>query len=538
MSAVSPREEIIKLQKQIYRKNQRLIQDAILVSERGFGRYESHYLDQVKTFDRPAPISELKWALEDAQWIYMGDYHTNRQAQRALLRALKLLVTRTDQFVLCLEFLQKKHQKQVDDYLRGRITTETFLKRINLRKHFHFDLWENFEPIFHFCQYYQIDIYGIESAPFGAGLKKRDLAMAQNIAEISEKNPGCKIFTFVGDLHIAPNNLPAQVAKQVGEFYYSDEELFLYQNSESIYWKLAESHMEDKVEMVKVDAKSYCLINTPPIIRQQSYLNWLENEEEGIDFEDPKNIFLELAEKISGFLDLTLPKAKEEVEVFTCGDFSFLERLKEDDSFTAAEKRHLQRRVALSQNGYIPKYNWVYLANMAFNQVAEEAAHFIRHLVSKKIRYVKSEDRFYDQVLYHALGFFGSKIINPKRKCLRLKDYRSMIKYFHEVKVPKHRSLDLEVALTVVNLARRHRSGKPLADPREILKKDELFWTVSRVLGYMLGEVLYYTLIQGKFKKVEVRDLFARAYIDEKTPWELYQSLIKRFSKMVLPERM
>lgn len=538
MKALSPREELIQLQKQIFRKNKKLIQDAVLVNERSFLSYEANYLKRVRDFERPAPIEELKWAMEDAQWIYMGDYHTNRQSQRALLRTLKLLITRTDHFVLCLEFLQKKHQKEVERYLRGQIKTDTFLKRINIRKHFYFDLWENFEPIFHFCQYYQIDIYGIESAPFGAGLKKRDEAMAQNIAEVAEQHPGYKILTFVGDLHIAPENLPAQVAEAVGEYYHPDEELYLYQNSEAIYWKLAKSHMEDKVELVKIDDKSYCLINTPPIVWQQSYLNWLENEEEGIDYEDPKQAFLNLSERIAKFLDLQLPKERKEVEVFVCGDLSFLERLEEDPEFSKTEKQRIQKWVELSQSHYISKRHWVYLANMAFNQVAEEAAHFIRYLVSKKIHYRKSVDRFYDQVLYHALGFFGSKIINPKRKCLRLKDYRAMVKYFREVKVPKNRSLDLEVALAVLQLSKRHKQEYAVADAKSLVIKLELFWAVSRALGYMLGEVLYYALIQGDLKKAEIRKLFSRSYHPQQSPWQIYQDLQKQFRTLKLPQRM
>lgn len=264
MSTLSPREELIKIQKQIFRKNQRVIEESILVSEKGFHNYEKNYLRHVKKFQEPVEIEELKRALGQAKWIFMGDYHTNHQSQRALLRVLKLLITQTDQFVICLEFLQKKHQASVDKYLKRRISLNAFLKHINIRKHFYFDLWENFEPIFDFARYYQLDIYGIESAPYGAGLKRRDEAMAKNLAEISNQRLGFKLLTFVGDLHIAPENLPRQVLKVMGNGYRREDALYIYQNSEKIFWRLAEANLEDKVDIVRVDDQSYCLINTPP----------------------------------------------------------------------------------------------------------------------------------------------------------------------------------------------------------------------------------------------------------------------------------
>lgn len=538
MPVLSPREELIKIQKQIFRKNQRIIGDSILVSEKGFAQYEKNYLKHLRDFQEPAQVLELKVALEDTQWIYMGDYHTNRQSQRALLRVLKLLITRTDQFIICLEFLQKKHQPYVEKYIQGRISLKTFLRHINIRKHFYFDLWENFEPIFDFIKYYQLDVYGLESAPYGAGLKKRDEAMAKTLAEISDKNPAQKILIFVGDLHIAPENLPAQVAKAVGEYYHPDEELYIYQNSEQIYWKLAEAQLEDKVDIVRVDEKSFCLINTPPIVWQQSYLNWLENEEGEINYEDPKHSFLELANNIAKFLGLKLPKPKDEVEVFTLGDLSFLERLKEDPDFTSTERKRIKRQVQLSESYYIARRKWVYLANVSLNHAAEEASHFIRHLVGGDEFPRHPEDAFYANVLHEAMGFFGSRIINPKRKCLRVKDFKSMVEYFKKVRMPEGRDGDLEVALTVLELKKREKKGKPLADAAGMLRHHDLFFGVSHALGYMLGEILYHALVQGKFKKKEARELFEDPFAEEGEPFRRYISLIEKYGKINLPHRM
>jgi len=102
MTSLSPREELIKIQKQIFRKNQKVIEESILVSEQGFAKYEQNYLKRVQSFRSISDVDELKQALVRADWIYIGDYHTNRQSQRALLRLLKILIAQTDHFILCL----------------------------------------------------------------------------------------------------------------------------------------------------------------------------------------------------------------------------------------------------------------------------------------------------------------------------------------------------------------------------------------------------------------------------------------------------
>ena len=538
MATLSPREELIRIQKQIFKKNQRIIDDSIFVSEKGFQDYEKNYRQHIKKYKKPSSLPELKWALEDAQWVYIGDYHTNRQSQRAFLRILKLLITRTDHFIICLEFLQKKHQDHVEKFLRNRISKKTFLRNINLRKDFYFDLWENFEPIFDFAKYYQLDIYGLEAAPFGAGLRKRDEAMAQTLAGLADKNPGYKLLIFVGDLHIAPENLPAKVAEAVGEFYDPDEELFIYQNSENIYWKLASDHLEDKVDIVKIDDKSFCLINTPPIVWQQSYLNWLENEEGEFDYEDPKHSFIELAAQISKFFAIRLPKAKNDVEVFTCGDLTFLERIKEDPEFSEDEREKIKRQVALSESYYIPRRKWVYLANVSLNHAAEEASHFIRHLVAGDEFPRKANDAFYANVLHEAMGFFGSKIINSKRKCLRVKDFKSMVEYFKRARVPENREGDLEIALAVLELKKREKRGRSLADPDALVEHHDLFFGVSHALGYMLGEILYHAMIQGLFSKAQARKLFKNPFEEEGAPFQVYLELIQKFGGIPLPHHM
>ncbi len=543
MKAVdSPRKELIKIQKQIFLRNQRLIDETITISQPEFHRYEKTYRKHLKKYQKIANIAELEKALMQARWIYMGDYHTNPQSQRALLRVLKLLIPQTRQIILCLEFIQQKHQEYIDKYLEYKIKEETFLAKINIKKYFHFDLWHNFKPIFEFARYHHLEICGIESAPFGSGLKKRDEAMAQNIVGLAAENPGYKIFTFVGDLHMAPENLPRQVHRLLEVPPKAQEELLIYQNSDQIYWQLAEAHLEDKVELVRVDEQSFCLLNSSPILSQQSYLAWLDSELGEFEYQEPKSHFWEINDKVLAFFKLKTAFKKnlnrEEVELFTFENLSFLERLQDEKIFSKARLEFYKQRVVCGESFFIHSLKWIYLSSIAIHHIAEQASYLIQDAFFERSLLKSSTDKFYADILTAALGFFVSKIFNAKRKCLRLSDYQSFLSYFQQEALSPGRVLNLEVAHLVIKIKEMESKGEMVKNCSELLHKPELFWRLKQGLGYILGEQLYHAFMQNKISRFQIKRLLKKSQLSKEKPAQLYLKLIKKYRKIKLPQRL
>jgi uncharacterized iron-regulated protein len=536
-----PREELLKIQKEIFRRNREWIEDSISVREKGFEAYQRNYRRHVSRFDHASSLEELKEALAESDIVYVGDYHTNPQSQRGFLRILKMMIEMTNFLVIALELIHKRSQPAIDAYLTGEIDEETFLRRIHLRRRWYFDLWKNFQPVFDFAKYHRLKIYGVESAPSARStLKSRDEACAKKLVEILQRSPEHKLLILIGDLHIAPEHLPAAVEARLKKEKIQKKSLILYQNSEDIYWKLAAMKMEEKTEIVRIDERSFCIVNTPPIVWQQSYVNWLEHEEGEIDFADPKHSFLELADRIAGFLEISLPSAKDEVEVFTCGDLSFLERLEGDPDFTKKEIQTIKKQILASQSYYIPKKKIAYLASLSLNHVAEEASHFIRHLCAGDEFPREPQDAFYANALHEALGFFGSKTINHHRKCHHEKDFASLILYFRNAggKIPRDRSQELDIAHVVLELKDLEKKGRLIPSGRVLRQKSDLFFGVTHALGYMLGDRLYYALMAEKVRKEEIRDLFFNPFEREGEPGEVYLSLLKKVGKVRLPKRV
>ena len=117
-SNLSPREELLRIQKKIFARNDAFIRAQALVRERGFERYERGYKRRVRNYDKVSTQEELVQAILESDLIYLGDYHTNEQSQRSLLRLLKLVVEKVPSLGVGLELVQRRHQPLLDDYLR------------------------------------------------------------------------------------------------------------------------------------------------------------------------------------------------------------------------------------------------------------------------------------------------------------------------------------------------------------------------------------------------------------------------------------
>ncbi|MBL7685856.1 MAG: ChaN family lipoprotein [Deltaproteobacteria bacterium] len=160
----SPREELLKLQKRIFRRNQGLIEESISIREKGFEKYQKTYEKYVRTFERESSIDELLEAILKADIIYVGDYHTNQQSQRTFLRLLKLILPKNSNILVAMELVHARYQKIIDAYLSQKISEEVFLKKMDLKMRWFFDLWIYFLHIFHYSSFHQIGIMAIEAS--------------------------------------------------------------------------------------------------------------------------------------------------------------------------------------------------------------------------------------------------------------------------------------------------------------------------------------------------------------------------------------
>ncbi len=515
------RKELVELHRTLYKRNRARINASVMGYTAEFRAYERQYEKAVRTYERRATFAELDKELQRADLVYVGDYHTLKQAQRGFVRLLRR-VPDDRPVIVALEYIQGKHQAIVDRWMRGEAADAEVTDTVR-NEQWALGGWPSFKEIFELARERGFSVLAIDSS---GSLAARDKLAARRIAQALAKQPNARVLTLIGELHISPDHLPRQVDAVLAK---KPKSLIIYQSSHEIYWRLAEKGLEQDVELVKVTDKAYCLLGTPPIVAQQSFLNWVDVEEEE-DLESPEETFKEYARVIASFFDIELGSALDEVEVTTVVNLSFLDRLRRRGDFSASDMRHIRGQILNSESYFIPRAKMVYLGKLSINHAAEEATHYIRYICAGALEPSALVDAFYARCMEEAIGFLGSKLLNHRRKA----PGDTALQKMKRSKEPHERAL----ARAVLKHAQLEE-GQKVRGMREVYESDaNAFDAITHVIGYRLGERLYYSVVSGDIAKRDIRDLFFEKFEEPGNALMTFFSLVARTRNVKMPERL
>ncbi len=528
-----PRRELIALHQQLFRRQRRLIEELTLPETSVLAAYRRRFQRHARSYERVVTYDDVLEAAGESDLVYVGDYHTLRLAQKSFLRLAERLCERGRPPLLGLEFVQARFQPAVDAYLEGSLEEAELLRDIRYAETQAFDVWPNFRPIFELARARRLRIAALDRRAGGPrSLEARDAFAAQALARALR--PGEPALVLFGQLHLAPPHLPAAVRaalrRPVGP------ELLVYQNCEEIYWALERAGLEHSVEAVQIADRAYCLVNSSPLVCQQSYLDWVEATREGerIEATAPAHHFHEAAELLSRFLEVPLRVPIERVAIHGPGDLSFLTALRGRGRLGAREARALTRRMLARESFCLHGPRAVYLASSSFNHAAEVAAQFLRHAWIDDPGELPEPrglvDGFYARTLDQAFGFFGSKVLNPRRKARHAPQLARQL--------AQGSTGEREIAQLVLAHLRFERGERAPEVRRAYRLRDaELWGRVTRALGQILGDKLYYSMLRGGIPKTVLRDVFQDPLEDEGAAFHTYLYLSARVGKTRVPLR-
>jgi uncharacterized iron-regulated protein len=540
--ADSPRAQIMRLEKKLYAENKAAIKEATVVEDPNFKAYWRHYQGAIRRYARVSDMGRVLDAVDRARVVLVGDYHTLDQSQRSFVRLLRGYFDRDKRkkAAIAIETVQARFQKHLTGFMEGGLGADDFIKKIGFRKHWFFDLWRNYRVIFDYLLYHRVPLRAIDADNRKKHtLLDRDVFMAREIVKFAKERPADKIFVLVGDLHLAPRHLPGELKKLARREKLELPLLTLYQNSPEIHWDLSRRGNVDHIDVVQVSETEFCRQHTPPLIVQQSYLNWLYHEDDSFDWIDAKGSFVHLVEQVAGIVGLDLPKDFENVDVYTCGDLSFLKTLKRRKIFTKKELDFIRGQVVHSESYFMPRSRMVYIANVSIHHAAEEATHYLKYLFSGEEFPRSRQDAFYANALHEAIGFFGSKLVNAKRKCPRLGDFVKDAAFLMAAPAATH---DRQIRLETADLFIQHAQGLKkfqLIHPNKVKEmSSRLFLSVTHAVGYDLGDHLYYGFMAGAVPKEIIKDLFMERFEDEGEPGKMYIALQRLLKSIKRPPKV
>lgn len=550
----NPREEMIALQKQWAKDLKRQIYDTEDRKDHVLDEYYAEYREHFRQgFERAATRDELARQLSQADIAYFGDFHTLKVAQKSILTLLGDAVEGYGrEVILGMEMFHVRHQRFVDEYIRGVITSdEEFLDAVEYEKTWGFP-WSHYRGLLEFCRIHGFKVLALNSHPGdGRTLRIRDQAAAKLIASASAANPGKLVAVVFGDLHVGETHLPAEVNRNLSLFQITRNDLVIYQNSETFYWQLVDQRKEHLIDAVKVRKRVYCVMAATPLIKFQSWLNWQETGGEldvtgiagsahsTVSASDLEEQFEKVVKAIASFLGIT-QEGLDQFEVYSSSDLDFMDELKRSKKYSAAELKHFESIIAERRSAFFSRSRTVYLGSLSLNDAAGMACQFIRFACVPE-HFEESlgpKDAFYSSVIDEALSTVGVLTINPRYRVPQITDLIRREKELKGKRLDEHGANEREGiahALAhermVIRFIETEWAGNSLKSIYRL--SPALFRRVTRLLGGQLGSQLYEHVYSGRIDRSVIRELF---YDDREPgePWETYLAL--RRMLMLLPD--
>lgn len=451
-------------------------------------------------FSRPWKQSshvELLAAVDRAQIVLGADFHAFSQSQRIHLRILRGL-PRKRQVIIGLEALSSDHNKLVDSFLKGEISEARFLEKTMWAERWGFP-FANYRPLFELAKSRGFRLVGISPKgrrPWGE-LRRRDDFAARIIQNWKKKDPEALFYVIVGDLHLAQGHLPRLVRKRLGRE--QSRLVTVLQNSEHLYFRLAKRRKEHSAEVMKSADGRYCVLSSPPWVKWQSYLMFLENSLDH-QMEGEEADFTEFVASLTGFLcrefatenqteDLTV--VSPEIEEGWLGALGKMSK---------TERQFAHHLIRNGQSFNLPTSGFLFLARPSINHAAHLAGQYLHaqlcHL--KRVTWIFPKD-FEAQIWREAVGFFCSKLINHKRKSESLSE--------HKKRSPEAVRVALAQRLSEVEGSGRRPRFRP--------RRPESFLEAARIVGSIHGDRLYTLYTLGR---LTLKDVLSEMKLDPLDP--------------------
>ena len=380
-------------------------------------------------------------------------------------------------------------------------------------------------------------------------MQHRDAWAAATLHKMAEDFSQRKIFCLIGEHHLADNSLVHHMQQTAVAGAPSWARIFT--NVDRYYFSIPPDRTPAPSEFLALSDNSFCILNTPPWIKWQSFCLWEEMRyvdsaagEGGMTSdtvdeqdEDEDDIYTEevfdtdsrvfsMLETLTRFLGITVKK--NDLTRSRIVTYPGLNDFHDIRSCYQLSLRDLQSAIARTgQDGFhfFPPGHEIFVAEITLNNLAHASGQFLRSILQPpRSSRLSLRARFLQRILYYSAGMLASKILNPRKKG------RDIWHYQHLARTP----VDDATAQTALSGARAHlrlrlqRKQQAAAavvrfhnhlcgiDPEAADPLDEICrldnqcnWSVSRAIGHVLGFTLYNRYMGHSADSVALRSLFA-----------------------------
>lgn len=481
---------IERSQKKLFRGIQNELSFIERKTSRHIAAYERAYKASLPRRFQLSSKSELLKTVAKSRIVLVGDFHPFRQSQKGFLRLLTESLGQKKKIGIGLECIQQAHQAALDEFLAGWITLDELREKIEFEHYWPFS-WSNYREIFELARKNSLRIFALNvpgKKRDSKLLRRRDRAAAEKLVSALIEDPELTLFVLYGELHLGRKHLPGDLEELLPK---SHPVLTVHQNIPSFYWKVSKHVNSENAEVLRLGAQEFCLLNSVPWVKLRSYLDWLEGNPEGEDWERED---LDLSGSIHQYADLLREALGLKGELRADLDVYGPEQLKHRPSakIDRGEQALYRHAVHFQRTAYLPGAALLLVPVPSTNALSEAAALSLwRSQLSRTQRPTLPFGE--PLIVQFFIGYLGSKILNPKRKCNEVADLKDFLlsmrrkqgSAFERSKVRVYRrALDI---LEILLDGPRPKSLR-LRGPEEV--------EACRLAGYVLGDRMFQALLK------------------------------------------
>lgn len=524
MSIVTDRKNWIRIRREMFHQIQAEVQARVGTETGEIRNYRLSYERDLKAPWKPARRDDLLTSLRKARLILLADFHALQQSQKSHLRLLKSLDDDPAEKILAVECVDRRFQSVLDRFAAGKMTEREFLKRVGWRENWGFP-WDHYKPLFQWAQKNKVAMIALNDGAGKAKLKARDRFAARRLTELASERPAARVIAVYGDLHCATDRLPKEIKTKSGGRL---EPLVVVQNPEPVYFRLLERGLDHSVEVVRWSANRWGLVSVPPWVKWQNYLLYLEHAVDAeLDSDDAEEI--DPTDQVARYVrwlgkELDLPFKESELSVYTAGDPDLWEKIRRTAS--SRERAWLELMIEDGRSFYLSSAGWGYLARPSVNHAATLAMQYIHDRLCGGTRIAfEMPDDFLRMIWIEGMSYFGSKIINHKRKTDTLADIRASLSS-RQAEDKGREALRLALSqkmheMMAISGAPSSSVSRSTASP----KKKSSYIAAAHLLGGLMGERLYNGVRRGLLSRATLRALLAKEVGHPRFPLMYYEAL-------------
>lgn len=495
----------LNIRKVLYRQTMEQVRFRLGRTDGEIRRSMKDYQNEISRRWKVSHRDELFDSIQRSQMIFLGDFHALQQSQKAQLRIIKKIEFSQDRpMVIAVECIDSTAQKSLDQFISGQLTEEDFLRKVAWSKKWGFP-WQHYRSLFLWAREKKVRLIGLNRVDQKCKLtlKVRDHHMGNILNNYHKDHPKHQIIVIVGDLHLHSGSLMKCVLAKNPRMIITR----VFQNAEHIYFRLLKKNLMNQVDVVRFARHDFCLMSVAPWVKWQNYLLYLEHhydvdldeEDDVLDYTDHLVRYIRILES-----DLGLHVPKNDFSVYTANDQALWGQIA--DHFQSEQRKMIERMIEDDQSFYLPELKIAYLARASVNHAASLGMQYVYFTIHQIQRFpFHFPNDFYRLIWLETISYFGSKLINPKRKTDTLADMKANLTKKGLLEVGKE---PLQLAIAQKMSEMMYLTNKEYTRKLPKPHRKWSFFIAAQLLGSLLGEKLYYGYSEKYLSKNNLMKLF------------------------------